>query len=135
MSVKLVTTRDGRCFRILDSNATLVSTTSTTQPKQQKSKSVDFTHFLSIPIPSTYHALFSDLQSKYASLFPAKSLIPLPSLHITLLMLSLPTEEHIGSARRVLKESSQKVYDCVNTTKVWADMKNIGVMQGNASII
>ncbi|KAI9176121.1 activating signal cointegrator 1 complex subunit [Blastocladiella emersonii ATCC 22665] len=98
-----------------------------------------FTHFLSLPMPSSAQdpVLYKSLSAFsqriiHTSALPADSpsrLLALPpsETHLTLAMLRLPTPEHVARAASVLRAASPAIYDAVKTQTVLVKLAGAAV--------
>lgn len=102
-----------------------------------------YTHFISFPL--CFSDNFAELKQKIAPVHSAlkdptvspdfdPSWIISPSkYHVTLMMLSLPTEEHIERARQILLHSSALVYDALGSTSLLYRLGGLQTFQPNHS--
>ncbi|CAG8542677.1 4960_t:CDS:2, partial [Ambispora leptoticha] len=94
------------------------------------------THFLSLPITDSHvQRKVSNFHSDVLSLsIPGiePSILNNPSsLHITLGMLTLPRQEDVEGATRLLKELSSEIYDLVGTRTLLAQLTGLNLFDDN----
>jgi hypothetical protein len=90
----------------------------------------EFTHFLSIPLSHALGERYERWRTKALSLLPPEahsSLVPAPSLHLTLCMLTLPTPDAVAKAQQVLQDAAADVYDAVDSRSLVCTFEGLDV--------
>lgn len=88
----------------------------------------DFTHFLSIPVPLGER--YERWLAKAKTLLPAEAhsmLVGAPALHMTLVMLRLPTDALLAKAKKVLADIAADLYDAIDTRSLVCSFNSLAI--------